>query len=159
MITVAALPPPGRDWLGVCSERLPVSAVAEWVVQPHCGAVVTFCGMVRDHSEGRAGVTSLEYEAYVEQVEPCLAKVAAAARTRWPVVGRLALLHRVGRLAVGETSVVVAVSTPHRAEGFDAGRFCIDAIKETVPIWKRETWAEGSDWARCTHELIDDPRL
>ena len=110
-----------------------------------------FSGTVRDHSEDRAGVTSLEYEAYLEQVEPCLAKVAARARTRWSDLGRLALLHRVGRLSVGETSVVVAVSTPHRTEAFHAGQFCIDTLKHEAPIWKRESWPGGSEWVQCSH--------
>ena len=78
-----------------------------------CGGIVTFCGTVRDHSDGRAAVTSLEYEAYEEQVVPRLSAVASAARARWPQIGRLALLHRVGRLEVGEVAVVVAASTPH----------------------------------------------
>lgn len=114
---------------------------------------MTFCGTVRDHSDGHPGVTSLEYEAYLEYVEPSLAKVAASARSRWPGVGRLALHHRIGCLQVGEPSVLVAVSTPHRAEAFEAALFCIDAIKATVPIWKREIWAEGADWVQCSHDL------
>jgi len=143
------------DWIGVGAEPLPVAAVLEWVARPGCGALVVFCGTVRDHSEGREGVVSLEYEAYLEQVEPRLAGVAAAARSRWPMVDRLALLHRVGHLVVGDVSVVVAASTPHRAEAFEAARFSIDTIKQTVPIWKREVWADGSDWSECSHDLID----
>lgn len=146
---------PEADWVAVCADPLAVEKLLAWTVQPGCGALVTFCGTVRDHSEGRAGVVSLEYEAYMEQVEPRLAKVAAAARARWPGLGRIALHHRVGRLEVMETSVIVAVSAPHRAEAFDAARFCIDSVKETVPIWKREIWADGSDWALCSHELVE----
>lgn len=153
MNDVARQLPPGPDWLAVSDAPLPVDEVTAWVSQPDCGATVTFCGTVRDHSEGRPGVTSLEYEAYLEQVEPRLAEVAASARDRWPVVGRLALLHRIGQLEVGETSVVVAVSTPHRAEAFEAALFCIDTVKQTVPIWKRETWAGGADWVQCSHDL------
>lgn len=100
---------------------------------------------------------ALEYEAYLEQVEPRLSAVASSARERWPV-GRIAILHRVGRLEVGEVSVVVGVSTPHRAESFEAARFCIDTVKESVPIWKRETWVDGSDWALCPNELVEIPR-
>ena len=81
--------------------------------------------------------------------------MAAAARRRWPAVGRLALLHRVGLLAVGDVSVVVVASTPHRAEAFDAARYCIDTLKRTVPIWKRETWAGGTDWSQCAHDIED----
>jgi molybdopterin synthase catalytic subunit len=96
------------------------------------------------------------YEAFVEQVIPRLHGVAAAARSRWPEVGRLVLWHRVGDLTVGEVSVVVAVSTPHRDEAFSAARYCIDTVKLAVPIWKRETWAEGSDWSLCC-QAIEDP--
>jgi molybdopterin synthase catalytic subunit len=150
--------PPGVDWLAVGEEPLPVAEVFAWALQPGCGAVVTFCGAVRDHSDDRAGVVSLEYEAYLDQVEPRLAAVASAARDRWPAVGRLALLHRIGKLLVGEISVLVTVSAPHRAEAFEAARYGIDAIKASVPIWKRETWAEGSDWALCSHDVVDvDP--
>lgn len=154
-MTHVELLPPAADWVAVAEEPLPLAEVMTWTVQPGCGAVVTFCGTVRDHSEGRSGVVALEYEAYLEQVEPRLAKVASAARDRWPGVGRLALLHRVGRLEVGEISVIVAVSTPHRAEAFEIGRFCIDTVKESVPIWKRETWAQGSGWARCARDLVE----
>ena len=93
----------------------------------------------------------LEYEAYEEHVVPRLADVACAARSRWPEIGRLVLLHRVGRLEVGEVAVVVAASTPHRAEAFAAAQFCIDTLKQTVPIWKHETWAGGSGWSVCEH--------
>ncbi len=147
--------PENLDWVAVREEPLPVAEVLSWVGLPHCGAIALFCGTVRDHSDDRLGVVGLEYEAYLEQVRPRLSEIIAAARARWAVIGRVALLHRVGRLAVGEVSVVVAVSAPHRAEAFEAARFCIDTIKQAVPIWKRETWSEGSDWAQCTHDLVD----
>jgi molybdopterin synthase catalytic subunit len=92
----------------------------------------------------------LEYEAYEEHVVPRLTDVAGTARRQWPEVGRVVLLHRVGRLDVGEVAVVVAVSSPHRAEAFAAAQFCIDTLKRTVPIWKHETWEGGSDWSVCT---------
>jgi molybdopterin synthase catalytic subunit len=100
-------------------------------------------------------VTGLEYEIYPEQAVPRLGRIAAEARNRWPVLGRLALLHRVGVLAVGEVSVVVVASTPHRAEAFDAARYCIDSLKRSVPIWKRETWEDGTDWSLCSHDIED----
>jgi len=146
-------PPESGDWVGVGGEPLPVEEAWRWAVLPGCGGIVTFCGTVRDHSEGRPGVTCLEYEAYVEQVAPRLARVAAAARDRWGEIGRLVLLHRVGRLEVGEVSVVVVASTPHRAEAFAAAQFCIDTLKHTVPIWKRETWSGGTDWTLCSDDL------
>jgi len=146
-----------HDWLGVTDQPLPVADALAWATRPECGAVVVFCGTVRDHSEGRDGVRSLEYEAFAEQVVPRLAQVAAGARERWPDVGRLVLLHRTGLLAVGEVSVVVVASTPHRAEAFDAARFAIDTLKHAVPIWKRETWADGTDWGICAHEITEVP--
>jgi len=144
--------PMSGDWIGISGGHLPVDEAWRWAGVPGCGGIVTFCGTVRDHSDGRAGVTSLEYEAYEEHVVPRLTAVAIAARGRWPEIGRLALLHRVGRLQVGEVAVVVAVSTPHRAEAFAAAQFCIDTLKHTVPIWKRETWQGGSDWSVCSLE-------
>jgi molybdopterin synthase catalytic subunit len=142
--------PSGDVWIAQSEEPLPAAEAVEWAAQPGCGAVVSFSGMVRDHSEGRPGVFLVEYEAYVEHVERVLGEVAEAARKRWPEIGRVALLHRFGALRVGEVSVLVAVSAPHRAEAFEASQFCIDTIKETVPIWKREHWSEGADWSTCS---------
>lgn len=156
MTRLDLVPPDGIDWIATSELPLPVDAACSWAVVPHCGGVVTFCGTVRDHSSGRLAVTSLEYEAYVEQVVPRLGDVAASARSRWPVIGRLVLLHRIGRLVVGDVSVVVVASTPHREEAFDAARYCIDTVKHTVPIWKHETWAGGSDWSLCAH-AIEEP--
>jgi molybdopterin synthase catalytic subunit len=147
--------PDSNDWIAISKSGLPVDAAWRWVSVPGCGGIVTFCGTVRDHSDGREGVTSLEYETYEEHVVPKLADVARSARDRWPGIGRLVLLHRVGRLEVGEVAVVVAASTPHRAEAFAAAQFCIDTLKQTVPIWKRETWDGGSDWSICEHEGHD----
>lgn len=143
------------EWIELSESPLPVAEVLAWVVQPGCGAVDVFCGTVRDHSEGRPGVLGLEYEAYEPLVAPRFKEIASKARRRWPDIGRLALLHRIGPLAVGETSVVVAVSTPHRDHAFEATRWCIDTLKATVPIWKREIWDGGADWGLCAHELSD----
>ena len=139
-------PPVDDTWVALSDAPMPVDAVAEWVVVPRCGAVVTFVGTARDHAGDRTGVERLTYEAYEEQAVPRLAAVAAEVRVRWPLVGRIALLHRTGELAVGDTAVVVAVSTPHRPEAFAAARFAIDAVKATVPIWKKERWDGGEDW-------------
>ena len=152
-------PPNGRDdWVGITADTLPIGAAAAFVDRPDCGASVVFTGAVRDHSEGRPGVRCLEYEAYEEEVTPRLAAIAAEARTRWPSLGGLALLHRTGALGVGEASVVVAASAPHRAEAFEAARFCIDTLKATAPIWKRETWEGGDDWSTCAHPVSQVPR-
>jgi molybdopterin synthase catalytic subunit len=145
-------PPQSGDWVGVSGQELPVDEAWRWAILPNCGGIVTFCGTVRDHSDGRPGVTFLEYEAYEEHVKPRLSEVAVDARARWSGIGRLVLLHRVGRLQVGEVAVIVAASTPHRAEAFAAAQYCIDTLKHTVPIWKHETWDGGSGWSVCTHE-------
>ncbi|HZQ87426.1 MAG TPA: molybdenum cofactor biosynthesis protein MoaE [Acidimicrobiales bacterium] len=136
----------GDDWLALSDAPLPVEEALRWAVRPDCGAVVLFSGTVRDHAEGRTGVTSLDYEAYAEQTVPSFAAIAEEARVRFPTVGRLALLHRVGPVALTESSVVVVASAPHRDEAFEAARFCIDTLKATAPIWKKEHWSEGSDW-------------
>lgn len=144
------------DWVGLTTGLLPVGAAADWAVRPDCGAVVLFSGTARDHAEGRPGVTELAYEAYEEQVVPRLAAIAAEARSRWPL-GRVALLHRVGPVAIGESAVVVVVSSAHRAEAFAAARFAIDRLKATVPIWKREAWQGGDDWGRDATPLDATP--
>jgi molybdopterin synthase catalytic subunit len=133
-------------WVGLSDQPLPVAEASTWVIQPACGGVVTFSGTARDHSEGRPGVSVLEYEAYEEQVTPRLKAIAEEARVRWPTVGRVAMLHRMGRVDIGEHAVVVAVAAPHRDEAFEAARFCIDTLKATVPIWKREAWDGGESW-------------
>ncbi len=143
------------DWLGLYDAPLPVNDALQWAFRPDCGGVVLFCGVVRNHAEGRPNVTQLSYEAYDEEVEPRLASIAAEARRRWPDVGRLAVLHRVGTLAVGEVSVVVVASAPHRAEAFEAARFAIDAVKTTVPVWKRERWEGGEDWSQCATSVVE----
>jgi molybdopterin synthase catalytic subunit len=148
--------PAGQDvWVALTTEELSLEKAASWVTRPDCGAVVTFAGTVRDHAEGRPGVSELEYEAYASQVEPRLTAVATEARKRWPGVGGLVLWHRTGVLAVTERSVVVAASAAHRGEAFDAARYCIDTLKHTVPIWKRERWAGGDDWGLDAHEVAE----
>lgn len=143
----------GHDWIGLTTERLPTAEAMEWATLPSCGAVVTFAGVTRDNSEGRPGVTALTYEAYEEQALARMAEIAAEARRRWPDLERVALLHRIGTLTLTEASVIVVVSSPHRPQAFEAARFCIDTLKETVPIWKAEEWAEGTDWALGAHPI------
>jgi molybdopterin synthase catalytic subunit len=147
------LPPATGDWIAVTAEPLPVEAATAWATTESAGAVVVFLGVVRDHSEGRDGVRGITYEAYEEEAVPRLEAVAAEARRRWPVAERIALLHRTGDLALSEASVAVVASSPHRPEAFEIARFCIDTLKETVPIWKREHWEDGSDWGTAAHPV------
>lgn len=139
-------PPESDTWIGILGDPLPLEAAVGWANRPHCGAVVMFSGNARDHSPDRAGVHELTYEAFEVEAERRLGAVAREARSLWPDLGRLALLHRVGTLAIGESAVVVVASAPHRREAFGAARFCIDALKATVPIWKREKWSGGESW-------------
>ncbi len=158
MNTPDKLSPPdaGDDWLGLSSAPLPAPEASEWVVRDDCGGIVTFVGTARDHSAGRPGVELLEYEAYEAQVVPRLARIAAEIRRRWPDVGRIVLLHRIGPLEVRDAAVVVSVSAPHRDAAFDAARFGIDTLKASVPIWKKETWDGGSSWG-LEAQHVDDP--
>jgi molybdopterin synthase catalytic subunit len=149
------LPPDGDEWFELTGDELPIAAAYEWAVRPSCGAVVLFSGTIRDHAEGRDGVEHLTYEAYEEQVVPRFTEIGAEVRRRWPDAGRIALLHRTGRLELGESSVVVVVSAPHRGEAFDAARYAIDALKESAPIWKHEVWAGGADWGTGSHDVRD----
>jgi molybdopterin synthase catalytic subunit len=120
-------------------------ALTESVRRPDCGAVVTFLGTVRDLTDGKVTI-ALDYEAYPGMAEGKMAEIEREVRQRWPV-GALTIVHRVGHLDVGEISVAVAVSCPHRAEAFEACRHAIDRLKELVPIWKKENWADGrTEW-------------
>jgi molybdopterin synthase catalytic subunit len=120
-------------------------ALTEGVRRPDCGAVALFLGTVRDLTGDRV-TAALDYEAYPAMAEKKMREIEEDARRRWPV-GGMALVHRLGHLAVGEVSVAVAVSCPHRAEAFAACRHAIDRLKELVPIWKKENWADGStEW-------------
>ena len=139
------------DWLGLYPDALPVEEAIRWATLPSCGATVAFTGSVRDHSEGRDGVTELSYEAWQEQVGPVMESVAAEARVRWPGIGRVVVLHRTGELRVGEAAVLVVASAPHRDEAFHAARHLIDETKARAPIWKKETWSGGQDWSEPGH--------
>ena len=117
---------------------------------------MVFSGTIRDHAEGRDGVEHLTYEAYAEQVVPRFAEIGAELRRRWPDTGRIALLHRLGRLEIGDSSVVAVVSAPHRARGVRGGPLRHRrAAKESAPIWKHEVWADGADWGTGAHDVRD----
>ncbi len=124
--------------------REPIDVAGLVAADTRDGAVSLFVGVVRDENRGRA-VTGMEYEAYEEMAEPLMREIADETARLFPVT-RVRLVHRLGRLAVGEASVAVAVSSPHRAEAFAACRHAIDALKARVPIWKKEHYADGSEW-------------
>jgi len=151
--------PDSDDWVDVTESALPIEEAMAWAVRPDCGAFVVFGGTVRDHAEGREGVTHLEYEAYLEHAQSRLGEIVAETRSRWPDIGRVAILHRVGRLALTEASVAIVVSAPHREEAFVAARFAIEAVKATAPIWKSESWDGGVSWATGEHELVDPSQV
>lgn len=121
------------------------TALTESVRSNQSGAVVLFLGTVRELTAGRRTV-ALEYEAYPQMAEAKLRELEEEARRRWPV-DRVGIVHRLGHLDLGEISVAVAVSCPHRQQAFEAGKFLIDRLKEVVPIWKKENWADGAtEW-------------
>lgn len=126
----------------------------------HCdaaGGIVTFAGTVRNHNKGRE-VLYLEYEAYAEMAQAQMERIATTIRSQWPV-HRVVLLHRTGRLAIGDAAVFVGVSASHRHTAFDACRYGIDTIKAEVPIWKREVFVGGEVWVDdcCSSGAHDHP--
>lgn len=127
-------------------EPIDVLELMLWARTDGDGALCIFVGTVRGFSEGRA-VSSITYYAYREMAEKKLAEIEAEILERWPVT-RVALVHRIGNLEVGDASVAVVVSAPHRAPAFEACRYAIDRIKERVPIWKKEYHPEGAHWVK-----------
>jgi len=142
----------------VTADVLDAETVAAQVAAPDAGAIVTFVGTVRDHARGRT-VRWLEYEAYAAGCLPIFAAMAAEARARWAVSG-VAIYHRTGRLAVGESSVVIAVASAHRDDAFAACAYAIDQLKERAPIWKKEAYADGETWigAESAYQALPDRR-
>jgi len=129
----------------LCEKAIDVAAVLYRVQSPAAGAVVLFLGTTREITAGRR-TQSLEYECYPEMARRKLLELEAEARRRWPITA-CAIVHRLGHLELAEASVAVAVSTPHREDAFAAAKWLIDTIKEEVPIWKCENWADGTkEW-------------
>src|SRR5437763_15653397 len=122
------------------------------IVRPSDGATVRFEGVVRNHNEGKA-VQSIVYEAYLPMAEKEMAQVIAGVRAAFPDV-TVSVVHRLGHLVVGDTSIAIACASPHRAEAFEACRAVIDRIKKTVPIWKKERGPDGEEWVgwQCKHD-------
>jgi molybdopterin synthase catalytic subunit len=127
------------------TDEIDDAALTDAVRRADCGAVVTFLGTVRELTDGQI-TTALDYEAYPSMADKKMEEIERETRERWPV-GEIMIVHRLGHLEVGEVSVAVAVSCPHRGQAFEACRYAIDRLKETVPIWKKENWADGrTEW-------------
>jgi molybdopterin synthase catalytic subunit len=139
--------PPVSGGSGNCSlseSPLDVGAVVARVSGPGMGGIVTFIGAVRDNARGR-DIEHLEYESYPEMAVREMERITDDAAKRWPGT-RVAIAHRAGHLAIGDLAVVVVAGSPHRAEAFEACRYAIDTLKETVPIWKKEVATDGEYW-------------
>jgi molybdopterin synthase catalytic subunit len=128
----------------ITQQPLDLGAFVKRVAFPGAGAIITFSGVVRDNARGKA-VKYLEYEAYAEMAEQSLRDIIGEIRERWADT-RVAIGHRIGRLRIGETSLVIAVAAPHRAEGFAASRYAIERIKAILPVWKKEFALDGASW-------------
>lgn len=153
---VAIVPPVsgGVDTFEISDTPLSLDAVAASVGQPSSGAIASFLGVVRGDSRGRI-VDHLEYEAYAEMAIDRMRQIGDEIHARWPV-DRIAIVHRVGRLEVGQASVAIAVGAPHRREALEACSYAIERLKEIVPIWKKEVWSDGAEWIGST---VDEYRM
>lgn len=140
----------------VTAEPIEPERVLAKVAAPEDGAVLLFLGVVRDHNDGRP-VTGIDYEAYEEMARDVLDEIVSEASERWGT-DRIAVVHRTGTLEVGEVSVAIAVSTPHREEGYEASRWVIERIKERLPIWKREHYVDGERrWVPGRRPPVPEP--
>lgn len=128
----------------ITEQSINMQELADFVADPTAGAMATFVGMTRNTNDGR-NVTRLEYECYPGMAEKEMQKIAEAVLTRWPII-KVAMLHRIGRVDIGEASVAIAVSSGHRHAAFEACHYAINQLKETVPIWKKELYEGGELW-------------
>src|SRR5262245_29850237 len=133
------------DIFAVVERPLSPDEIAARVDDPGAGGIVIFSGVVRNQTDGRP-VKFLEYEAHAPMAEVKMREIGEGLRTRWPGVKRVAMLHRIGRLEIGEASVLIAVSAAHRGDAFEACRHAIDTLKRTVPVWKKEHFEDGEVW-------------
>ncbi|MFN7251766.1 MAG: molybdenum cofactor biosynthesis protein MoaE [Anaerobacillus sp.] len=128
----------------ITDEVISIQEVVDKVVHPNAGAINTFVGTVRELTKGKKTIY-LKYDAYASMAEKKLAQIGVEIQERWPDA-LVAITHRIGRLDITDIAVVIAVSTPHRADSYDASRYAIERIKEIVPIWKKEHWEDGEEW-------------
>ena len=132
------------DWIDILATPLDVAAAVRFVSDGAAGGIDVFLGTTRSERSGEGReLVALDYEAYCEMALQQMNQLAAQARAKWPV-RKIALLHRIGRVAIAEPSVIVAVSTPHRGDAFEACRWLIDLLKKDVAIWKQEIWSDGA---------------
>jgi MoaE-MoaD fusion protein len=147
--TLAIFPPVSggavEDVCEITREPIDKAGLERRLLAGEAGAVVTFDGVVREQTGGRR-VVRLQYEAYEPMAVKELRRLAAEVRERWPEVARLGMVHRFGELEISESSVVIVVTSPHRRVAFEACRYAIDRLKQTVPIWKKEIFEDGEEW-------------
>ncbi len=155
---VALIPPVsgGLDLFEITESPLSLDAIARAVGQRSSGAIASFLGVVREYARGRQ-VDHLEYDAYPEMAVAKMREIGDEIRARWPV-GRITMVHRIGRLNVGEASVAIAIASPHRREALEACAYAIERLKEIVPVWKKEVWADGSEWIGSTVDEYREQR-
>ncbi|MBM3278340.1 MAG: molybdenum cofactor biosynthesis protein MoaE [Candidatus Handelsmanbacteria bacterium] len=137
----------------ITEDPISPEALYQQVLKDHNGAVVNFCGVVRNHANNKP-TRHLVYEAYPEMAEKKMAEIGAEIAARWGIQD-LGIVHRVGRLEIGEISVLIAVSSPHRAQAFEACRYAIDRLKEIVPIWKKEVGENGEEWVEGPGLMVE----
>jgi molybdopterin synthase catalytic subunit len=147
---VAFIPPVsgGIERYEITEGPLSLDALVATVAQNTSGAVASFLGVVREFARGRR-VSYLEYDAYPEMATATMRRIGDEIRNRWPV-DNIAMVHRIGRLRIGEASIAVAISSAHRREALEACAYAIERVKEIVPIWKKEVWTEGAEWIGST---------
>jgi molybdopterin synthase catalytic subunit len=139
----------------ISKEPINIQSVIDKVVQRNAGAITTFIGTVREMTKGKKTLY-LIYEAYESMAEKKLEQIGAEIKERWPDA-EVAITHRIGRLDITDVAVVIAVSTPHRADAYEANRYAIERIKEIVPIWKKEHWEDGEEWVGNQLETVRYP--
>ncbi len=142
----------------ITAEVIDTQSVIRAVETDDAGAIVHFLGTVRNNTGGRRTLY-LEYEAYAPMAEKKMAEIGHEIREKWGL-DRVAMIHRVGRVKIGEVSVAVAVASPHRSDGFEACKYAMDRLKQVVPIWKREIWEDGTEeWVKPDPVYFDADRV
>jgi molybdopterin synthase catalytic subunit len=132
-----------------------IEEVVQKVIRPEAGAVTTFIGTVREFTNGKRTLF-LQYEAYVSMAEKMLAQIGKEISEKWPEA-KVAITHRIGKLDISDIAVVIAVSTPHRKDAYEANQYAIERIKQIVPIWKKEHWEDGTEWVGNQLETKEYP--